>query len=112
MPVLVWVILIGFFAGSIARLIMPGPNTPRGFIVTTLVGTSGAVLASFGGELVGFYHRYMYVGAGPLGATIGSIIILYIWRRLVLWGVVSDHGLEQSEWLRSAPNLKDSNIPR
>ena len=112
MPVLTWLILIGFFAGSIARLIMPGPNTPRGFIVTTLLGTSGAVLASFGGELVGFYHRYMHVGAGPLAATVGAIIILYVWRRLVLWGVLSDHGLEQSEGLRSAPNLKDSNIPR
>ncbi|MGA7039945.1 MAG: GlsB/YeaQ/YmgE family stress response membrane protein, partial [Pseudolabrys sp.] len=36
MGVLLWVIVIGFVAGVIARLVMPGPNTPKGFVVTTI----------------------------------------------------------------------------
>lgn len=38
MAVLLWVIVIGFIAGVIARLVMPGPNTPKGFVVTTIIG--------------------------------------------------------------------------
>ena len=93
MSVLAWIFLIGFFAGSIARLIMPGPNKPKGFVVNTLIGTAGAILTSFGGEFFGLYHRHLHVGAGLIGATVGAIIILYIWNRLVLWGVIPDHGL-------------------
>jgi hypothetical protein len=35
MGVFLWIIIIGFIAGVIARLLMPGPNTPKGFVVTT-----------------------------------------------------------------------------
>ena len=42
MGVLLWIIIIGFVAGVIARLLMPGPNTPKGFVVTTIVGVAGA----------------------------------------------------------------------
>ena len=37
----VWVIVIGFIAGIIARLLAPGPNDPAGFILTTLLGIAG-----------------------------------------------------------------------
>ena len=30
-----WVIIIGFVAGIIARVLAPGPNNPAGFILTT-----------------------------------------------------------------------------
>jgi hypothetical protein len=33
---ILWVIIIGFVAGFIARLLAPGPNNPAGFILTTL----------------------------------------------------------------------------
>ena len=51
MGVLLWIIVIGFIAGVIARLLMPGPNTPKGFVVTTIIGVAGAVLASIVGDL-------------------------------------------------------------
>jgi Predicted membrane protein len=38
MGVLLWIVIIGFVAGIVARLLMPGPNTPKGFIVTTILG--------------------------------------------------------------------------
>ena len=91
MGVLLWILLIGFVAGVIARLIMPGPNTPKGFVVTTILGVGGAFLASIVGELIGWYRPGQ--GAGLIGATIGAILILFIWHRLVAYEVIPDHGL-------------------
>jgi uncharacterized membrane protein YeaQ/YmgE (transglycosylase-associated protein family) len=39
---IIWIILIGFLAGVIARLLSPGPNNPTGFILTTVLGIIGA----------------------------------------------------------------------
>ncbi len=39
---IVWIIVIGFVAGIIARWLSPGPNTPQGFILTTVLGIAGA----------------------------------------------------------------------
>jgi len=91
MGVLLWIIIIGFIAGVIARLIVPGPNTPKGFVLTTALGVAGAFLASFLGEAIGLYRPAQ--GAGLVGATIGALIILFIWNRLVAANIISDHGL-------------------
>src|ERR1700747_1402060 len=45
-----WVIVIGFIAGIIARLLAPGPNNPAGFILTTVLGVAGAFIATFIGS--------------------------------------------------------------
>jgi len=81
MGVLLWVIIIGFVAGVIARLLMPGPNTPKGFVVTTIIGVAGALLASIVGDFAGLYRPGQ--GAGLIGATIGALVILFVWNRLV-----------------------------
>ena len=82
MGVLLWIIVIGFVAGIIARLIMPGPNTPKGFVVTTILGIAGALSRkSFVGEAMGLYRPGQ--GAGLIGATVGALIILFVWHRLV-----------------------------
>jgi len=91
MGVLLWIVIIGFIAGVIARFIMPGPNTPKGFVVTTVLGIAGAFLASFLGEAVGLYRPGQ--GAGLIGATVGALIILFIWHRLVTAEIIPDHGL-------------------
>ena len=91
MGVLLWVIVIGFIAGVIARLVMPGPNTPKGFVVTTIIGVAGALLATVVGDLVGLYRPGQ--GAGLIGATIGALVILFIWNCLVAAQVIPDHGL-------------------
>src|SRR5262249_4824423 len=44
---ILWVIIIGFVAGIIARLLAPGPNNPAGFILTTLLGIVGAFCRHF-----------------------------------------------------------------
>ena len=41
---MLWILLIGFVAGIIARMLSPGPNNPSGFILTTVLGIAGAFL--------------------------------------------------------------------
>jgi uncharacterized membrane protein YeaQ/YmgE (transglycosylase-associated protein family) len=91
MGVFLWIVIIGFIAGIIARLIMPGPNTPKGFVVTTILGMAGALLATIVGDAAGLYRPGQ--GAGLIGATIGALVILFIWNRLVASGTIPDHGL-------------------
>jgi uncharacterized membrane protein YeaQ/YmgE (transglycosylase-associated protein family) len=43
---IIWTIIIGFVAGIVAKLITPGPNEPSGFILTTVLGIVGAVVAT------------------------------------------------------------------
>jgi uncharacterized membrane protein YeaQ/YmgE (transglycosylase-associated protein family) len=86
-----WIIIVGFVAGTVARLLMPGPNTPKGFILTTVLGVAGAVLATYVGDAAGWYHPHQF--AGFIGAAVGALIILFIWHRLVIWRVIPDHGV-------------------
>jgi uncharacterized membrane protein YeaQ/YmgE (transglycosylase-associated protein family) len=74
---LLWIILIGFVAGVIAKLIMPGDNEPQGFILTTILGIVGAFVATFLGQTIGWYGADD--SAGFIGATVGAIIVLAIW---------------------------------
>jgi uncharacterized membrane protein YeaQ/YmgE (transglycosylase-associated protein family) len=32
-------------------------------------------------------------GAGFIGSTVGAIVLLFIWNRLVAWQIIPDHGL-------------------
>ncbi len=47
---IIWIIVIGFIAGLIARFVSPGPNGPSGFILTTVLGVAGAFVATFIGQ--------------------------------------------------------------
>jgi uncharacterized membrane protein YeaQ/YmgE (transglycosylase-associated protein family) len=74
---IIWTIIIGFLAGVIAKFIMPGPNEPQGFILTTILGIVGAFVATFLGQALGWYGPNQ--GAGLIGAAVGAIIVLLIW---------------------------------
>ena len=74
---IIWTIIIGFVAGLIAKFIVPGNNEPRGFILTTILGIIGAVVASYLGQALGWYTPGE--GAGFIGAIVGAIIVLVIW---------------------------------
>jgi uncharacterized membrane protein YeaQ/YmgE (transglycosylase-associated protein family) len=88
---ILWIILIGFVAGIIARWLSPGPNNPSGFILTTVLGIVGAFLATFIGQAVGWYNSGQ--GAGFIAATIGAIVVLFIWNRLVAMRAIADPGV-------------------
>jgi uncharacterized membrane protein YeaQ/YmgE (transglycosylase-associated protein family) len=85
---IIWIIVIGFVAGILARMISRGPNNPSGFILTVALGIAGAFLATFLGQAVGWYRPDQ--GAGFIGATVGAILVLFIWNRLVARGAISD----------------------
>jgi uncharacterized membrane protein YeaQ/YmgE (transglycosylase-associated protein family) len=73
-------IIIGFLAGIIAKLVTPGHPKPEGFILTTVLGIVGAVVAKFLGQSIGLYGPSDE--AGFIGAVVGAVIILLIWRQL------------------------------
>jgi len=85
---ILWIILIGFVAGIIARLLSPGPNNPSGFLLTVVLGIAGAFLATWVGQMIGWYHPDQ--GAGFIGATVGALVVLFIWHRLVAARMIPD----------------------
>ena len=87
---MLWIILVGFVAGILASIISPGPNNPSGFILTTVLGIAGAFLATFIGQQIGHYGPNQ--GAGFITATIGALVVLFIWNRLVARGTIPDPG--------------------
>jgi uncharacterized membrane protein YeaQ/YmgE (transglycosylase-associated protein family) len=74
---IIWTIVIGFIAGVIAKFIMPGKNEPSGFVLTTILGIVGALVASFLGRALGWYEPGE--GAGLIGAVVGAIVLLFVW---------------------------------
>jgi uncharacterized membrane protein YeaQ/YmgE (transglycosylase-associated protein family) len=75
----IWAIIIGFIAGLIAKFLMPGRD-PGGFIITTLLGIVGALVATWLGQAVGWYRPGE--GAGLIGAVVGAVILLVLYRML------------------------------
>lgn len=96
---IIWIIIIGFVAGLLARFFSPAPNNPSGFVLTCLLGIAGAFLATFIGHAIGWYR--VDQGAGLIGATIGAVIILLIWRAIVgnAHGVGPDAAPGPRRWL-------------
>lgn len=74
---LISTILIGFIVGLLARALTPGKD-PGGFIVTTLIGIAGSLLATFLGRSLGWYQ--LGQSAGFFAALIGAIVLLVVYR--------------------------------
>jgi uncharacterized membrane protein YeaQ/YmgE (transglycosylase-associated protein family) len=74
---ILWTIIIGFVAGVIAKLLHPGPNEPSGFVLTTILGIVGALVATYLGQAIGWYNAGE--GAGLVGAVVGALIVLVVW---------------------------------
>jgi uncharacterized membrane protein YeaQ/YmgE (transglycosylase-associated protein family) len=75
----VWIILMGFVVGVLAKLLHPGRDN-MGFIMTTLLGIAGSLLAGTLGQLIGWYQAGQ--GAGFIGSLVGAIVILVIYGML------------------------------
>jgi uncharacterized membrane protein YeaQ/YmgE (transglycosylase-associated protein family) len=83
---IIYIVVVGFVAGIIAKWLSPGPNNPSGFILTVVLGIIGAALATFIGQSIGHYGPDQ--GAGFITATIGAVLVLFIWNRLVAAGIL------------------------
>ncbi len=77
---LVWTIVVGFVVGLVARFLMPGKQV-MGFVMTTLFGCGGAVLAAYGGQALGLYKIGEPVGF--IGAVIGALILLFLYGKII-----------------------------
>jgi uncharacterized membrane protein YeaQ/YmgE (transglycosylase-associated protein family) len=74
-------LVVGLFAGALARLIVGAPQ-PLGCLGTAVLGVIGAYA---GGSLysIMFYNRFDLRRASTfIGAVIGSIVVLAIWRAI------------------------------
>ena len=76
-------IIVGFLVGLIARAIMPG-NQAMGWIMTTILGFVGSLVASYGGAALGLYPAGSPVGW--IASIIGAIVVLF------LYGLVTKKG--------------------
>ena len=74
---LLGVIIIGFIAGAVAKLVTPGKD-PGGFIITIALGVAGALLATFLGRSIGWYQQGE--SAGFIAAIVGAVILLVLYR--------------------------------
>ena len=73
-------IILGLLAGFIAKALMPGDD-PGGFFVTILLGLAGSLIGFFlFTELLGIGDDDMFDLGGLLGAIIGTMILLGIYR--------------------------------
>ena len=71
---IIWIILVGFVVGLLARAIMPGEQK-LGLILTTLLGIGGSVVAGYLGQALGLYQAGQ--GAGFIGSIVGALILLF-----------------------------------
>jgi uncharacterized membrane protein YeaQ/YmgE (transglycosylase-associated protein family) len=71
-------IIIGFIVGVIAKFIMPGKEN-MGFILTTLLGIAGSIVATYAGQAVGWYEAGQ--GAGWIGSIVGAFLLLWIFQK-------------------------------
>jgi len=72
-------IIIGFVVGVIAKLIMPGKEN-MGFIMTTLLGIAGSLVATYAGQAIGWYEAGQ--GAGWIGSIVGAFVLLWIYQKV------------------------------
>lgn len=68
-------IIIGLIVGLVARMLKPGDDN-MGWILTVLLGIGGAMVATYGGQAMGFYTAGE--GAGFVGSTVGAIVLLVV----------------------------------
>lgn len=73
----IWMIIVGFVVGLLARLIKPGADS-MGWILTIILGIAGALVGGFLASMLG-----LGVDGGFMGlvfSVIGAIILLFIYE--------------------------------
>jgi uncharacterized membrane protein YeaQ/YmgE (transglycosylase-associated protein family) len=75
----VWMAVIGFVVGLVARAILPGTQS-LGIILTAVLGIAGSFLAGFAGRALGWYTDGQPIGF--LASVVGAIVLLFIVGKL------------------------------
>jgi uncharacterized membrane protein YeaQ/YmgE (transglycosylase-associated protein family) len=74
---LLWEAIIGLIVGAIAKLLMPG-KSPGGIWITMALGIAGSILATYLGQLVGWYKEGQT--AGFIMSVAGAVLLLIVYR--------------------------------
>ncbi|HKD01997.1 MAG TPA: GlsB/YeaQ/YmgE family stress response membrane protein [Terriglobales bacterium] len=74
---LLWQALIGLIVGAIAKLLMPGKD-PGGILITMALGVVGSLVATWLGQLVGWYQPGQR--AGFIMSVAGAVLLLFLYR--------------------------------
>jgi uncharacterized membrane protein YeaQ/YmgE (transglycosylase-associated protein family) len=77
---LLWTAFIGLIVGALAKFLMPGKD-PGGLLITMAIGIAGSFVATFLGELVGWYKAG--AGAGFIMSVLGAMLLLWLYRMFV-----------------------------
>ena len=75
----VWMALVGFVVGLVARAVLPGTQS-LGLVLTTVLGIAGSFAAGYIGQAIGWYEAGQ--GAGFIGSVIGAILLLFVVSKL------------------------------
>ncbi|MFO1294222.1 MAG: GlsB/YeaQ/YmgE family stress response membrane protein [Rubrivivax sp.] len=70
-----WMAIVGLIVGAIARLVTPGEQK-MGWIMTSLLGIAGSLLAGFVGQAVGWYQAGQ--PAGWIASVVGAVVLLFL----------------------------------
>lgn len=71
-----WIALIGFAAGLIARALHPGKDN-LGLIMTGVLGVAGSFAATYLGQVLGLYKEGE--NAGFIMSVIGAVVLLVVY---------------------------------
>ena len=71
----VWMAVVGFVVGLIARALLPG-DQKLGLLLTAVLGVAGSFLAGFIGQALGWYSAGQ--GAGFIGSVVGAWVLLFV----------------------------------
>ncbi len=76
-------LIVGFFVGALARLLMPGRD-PIGIFGTIVLGIAGSFVGGFLGRMLGVGHGGQgSMTAGLIGSIVGALILLALYRLFV-----------------------------
>jgi uncharacterized membrane protein YeaQ/YmgE (transglycosylase-associated protein family) len=81
---IIWEAIIGLIVGALAKFLMPGKD-PGGIIITMLIGIAGSLLATYLGQMVGWYQQGQ--SAGFIMSVVGAVLLLLVYR--IIKGAVS-----------------------
>ena len=73
------ILVIGFFAGWFANLVLGGGTQPRDWGEVVVAGVVGSLVGGLLGSLI-FEGDFDIHPSGLVGSVIGAIIVLAIWR--------------------------------
>ena len=75
----VWMVIVGFVVGLIARAVLPGTQS-LGIILTAVLGIAGSLVAGLAGQALGWYQPGE--AAGFISSVIGAIVVLWVYGKV------------------------------